>query len=136
MHSACGSALTAALNVDGLNLIQSQPAKALNLNVPPSLLADGMMGLTMECPLLAQSGHRLVHRTCPLLGVKRTSACALQMSDPKPTWSSNLSFCLSISPRFPLVDFAGQQRPQARQFLNHEVEEGANARREFHVPVH
>ena len=27
-----------------------------------------------ECPLLALSGHRLVHCTCPLLGVKRTSA--------------------------------------------------------------
>jgi hypothetical protein len=25
-----------------------------------------------ECPLLAQSGHGLVHRTCPLSGVKRT----------------------------------------------------------------
>jgi hypothetical protein len=25
-----------------------------------------------ECPLLAQSRHGLVHRTCPLLGVKRT----------------------------------------------------------------
>ena len=28
---------------------------------------------TLECPLLAQSGHWLVHCTCPLLGVKRTS---------------------------------------------------------------
>ena len=54
MHSACGSALTAALNVDGLNLIQSQPAKVLSLNVPLSLLADGMIELTMECPLLCQ----------------------------------------------------------------------------------
>ena len=25
-----------------------------------------------SCPLLAQSGHRLVHRTCLLSGVKRT----------------------------------------------------------------
>ena len=25
-----------------------------------------------ECPLLAQSGHELVRRTCPLMGVKRT----------------------------------------------------------------
>jgi hypothetical protein len=39
-------------------------------------------------PLLALSGHRLVHCTCPLLGVKRTSTCALQMSafDPKRTY--------------------------------------------------
>ena len=38
-----------------------------------------------ECPLLALSGHELVHRTCPLLGVKRTSLFALHMSayDPK-----------------------------------------------------
>ena len=40
-----------------------------------------------RCPLLAQSGHGLVHRTCPLLGVKRTCRFALQMSayDPKRT---------------------------------------------------
>ena len=40
-----------------------------------------------ECPLLALSGHAELHCTCPLLGVKRTSACAMQMSafDPKRT---------------------------------------------------
>ena len=40
-----------------------------------------------RCPLLAQSGHPLLHCSCPLLGVKRTYACALQMSayDPKRT---------------------------------------------------
>jgi hypothetical protein len=45
MRNACGSALTPALNVDGLNLIQSQAAKALGLSVPPSLLvrADKMI---------------------------------------------------------------------------------------------
>jgi hypothetical protein len=26
---------------------------------------------TAQCPLLAQSGHRSLHRTCPLSGVKR-----------------------------------------------------------------
>jgi hypothetical protein len=38
-------------------------------------------------PLLAQSGHGLVHRICPLSGVKRTCRFALQMSayDPKRT---------------------------------------------------
>src|SRR5262249_19922792 len=38
-------------------------------------------------PLLAQSRHRLVHCTCPLLGVKRTWPIAAQMSasDPKRT---------------------------------------------------
>ena len=40
-----------------------------------------------RCPLLAQSGHPELHRTCPLLGVKRTWRFALQMSafDPKRT---------------------------------------------------
>ena len=40
-----------------------------------------------QCPLLALSGHGLVHCTCPLLGVKRTCRFALQMSayDPKRT---------------------------------------------------
>src|SRR5262245_30786787 len=39
-------------------------------------------------PLLAQSGHPQLHRTCPLSGVKRTCLFALQMSafDPKRTW--------------------------------------------------
>ena len=30
------------------------------------------------CPLLALSGHGLVHRTCPLLGAKRTSSLVVQ----------------------------------------------------------
>ena len=40
-----------------------------------------------QCPLLTQSRHRLLHRTCPLSGVKRTSAIAAHMSafDPKRT---------------------------------------------------
>ena len=38
-----------------------------------------------KCPLLAQSGHELVHCTCPLSGVKRTSLSHRKMSakDPK-----------------------------------------------------
>ena len=38
-------------------------------------------------PLLAQSGHPSLHRTCPLSGAKRTCLFALQMSayDPKRT---------------------------------------------------
>jgi len=47
-----------------------------------------------RCPLLAHSGHGLLHRTCPLLGVKRTCPFALHMSanDPKRTFgpTSNL----------------------------------------------
>jgi hypothetical protein len=38
-----------------------------------------------SCPLLAQSGHPSLHRTCPLSRVKRTSQLAARMSanDPK-----------------------------------------------------
>jgi hypothetical protein len=39
-------------------------------------VADGLPTgggqVTLVCPLLAQSGHPKLHRTCPLLGVKRT----------------------------------------------------------------
>ena len=39
-----------------------------------------------RCPLLAQSGHPWLHRTCPLLGVKRTCRGHHRMSaDPKRT---------------------------------------------------
>ena len=40
-----------------------------------------------ECPLLALSGHSCLHRTCPLLGAKRTCLFALHVSayDPKRT---------------------------------------------------
>src|SRR5262245_10512629 len=43
-----------------------------------------------KCPLLAQSRHGLVHRTCPLSGVKRTWRFVLRMSayDPKRTLRS------------------------------------------------
>jgi hypothetical protein len=44
----------------------------------------------VRCPLLAQSGHGPVHRTCPLLRVKRTSLPHRKMSafDPKRTSAS------------------------------------------------
>ena len=47
------------------------------------------MAYFFGCPLLAQSGHRPVHRTCPLLGVKRTWRFALHnvCFDPKRTWA-------------------------------------------------
>ena len=49
--------------------------------------------LRRRCPLLALSGHTELHRTCPLLGVKRTCRFALQMSayDPKRTSPSLLT---------------------------------------------
>ena len=49
------------------------------LNLPR--LADHGLA-SSECPLLAHSGHELVHRTCPLLGVKRTSRFAMPPFDP------------------------------------------------------
>jgi hypothetical protein len=50
--------------------------------------------LLTECPLLAQSGHRLVRCKCPLLGAKRTWRFALQMSafDPKRTSPDKCAF--------------------------------------------
>jgi hypothetical protein len=54
-------------------------------------------GCARVCPLLAQSGHRLVHCTCPLLGAKRTSAVAatpLGKKDSKPgrdIWATGAS---------------------------------------------
>ena len=43
---------------------------------------------------MAQSGHTELHRTCPLLGVKRTSPSALHMSafDPKRTSSGRIAW--------------------------------------------
>ena len=40
------------------------------------------------CPLLAQSGHLKLHRTCPLSGVKRTSRERAVMSAKDPKQSS------------------------------------------------
>ena len=56
-------------------VINLTTAKALGLDDPAALLAARRRGDRIRlrrCPLLAQSGHRLVHRTCPLSGVKRT----------------------------------------------------------------
>src|SRR5262245_46466983 len=46
----------------------------------PTRLSNKTVLLRCMSPLLAQSGHALVHRTCLLLGVKRTWAGAVQMS--------------------------------------------------------
>ena len=59
-----------------------------------------------ECLLLALSGHRLVHRKCPLSGVKQTCLFALHMSafDPSGhavrTWYSTRRSELSASGSF------------------------------------
>ena len=56
-----------------------------------------MPAIPAQCPLLAQSGHAELHRTCPLLGVKRTSRFALQMSafDPKRTCAAHKEISLT-----------------------------------------
>src|SRR5262245_57458917 len=66
-----------------------------------------------RCPLLAQSGHSKLHRTCPLSGVKRTSVSALQMSafDPKRTCAARKNrgdFCpLLVASPYLVTDFLG-----------------------------
>src|SRR5262245_28390299 len=55
--------------------------KALGIGVPPVLIARWRSDrIKCGCPLLAQSGHALVHRKCPLMGVKRTSRLHCEMS--------------------------------------------------------
>ena len=49
----------------------SPDAPMSGLDVADGLPTGGAQ-VTLVCPLLAQSGHPSLHRTCPLLGVKRT----------------------------------------------------------------
>ena len=72
--------------LDHLRLLARQARKAREVNFGET--AREAVFLFRRCPLLAQSGHAELHRTCPLLGAKRTSLVALHMSayDPKRTW--------------------------------------------------
>ena len=71
-----------------------------------------------KCPLLAQSGHAELHRTCPLSGVKRTWTCAPHMSafDPKRTLLASSS--TPSGRRKPLIWFASPGSCEDRSGLS------------------
>ena len=64
-----------------------------------------------ECPLLAQSGHRLVHRTCPLLGVKRTCFGRHEMPAYDPVRTLRSWALLAMSARSKKWSFLIRQSP-------------------------
>jgi hypothetical protein len=71
---------------------------------PPQLAASLFWSaLQRRCPLLALSGHQLVHCTCPLLGVKRTWGlhCGMSASDPKGTSPTKLIGAMMPSSKYP-----------------------------------
>ena len=76
-------------------------------------------GSWSRCPLLAQSGHRLVHCTCPLSGVKRTCRVALHMSafDPKRTLVTSYSASKSASFKWTWRRFVGGGYVRRRDFI-------------------
>ena len=63
------------------------PAVILAFRAPTASAKAAQVIEQAQCPLLALSGHALVHCKCPLSGVKRTCLLALHMSayDPKRT---------------------------------------------------
>src|SRR5262245_31397500 len=70
----------ATVSLSGIHGSDRTQARELSATegCPAFLVGDG--NLQEKCPLLAQSGHSLVHCTCPLSGVKRTWLFALHMS--------------------------------------------------------
>jgi hypothetical protein len=77
MHTACGSALTPALNVDGLNLTQSRAAKALGLSVPPSLLDFLLMQFRIFC--LGNKKRHELWQASGLECVRAPNACTIRV---------------------------------------------------------
>jgi hypothetical protein len=54
-------------------------------------LLRNLQNVASGCPLMTQSGHPKLQRTCPLSGVKRTWRFAAQMSAFDPKRTSELS---------------------------------------------
>ena len=55
----------------GLPILMARNPEIRDMLTMPLYLAASFMpffGLPAQCPLMAQSGHRPVHCTCPLLG--------------------------------------------------------------------
>jgi hypothetical protein len=75
------------------------------------------------CPILAQSGHPKLHRTCPLSGVMRTWPFAVRMSayDPKRT--------LFRHPRCAILSVGGANR--AHLLVMSPKDEGGNDEKRF-----
>src|SRR5262245_48159989 len=78
-------------------------------------------------PLLAQSGHPWLHRTCPLSGVKQTCCFAVHMSafDPKRTsvLGPTRRFCCANQPsrsnlKLPVTGYATRVRVVSYSFVS------------------
>src|SRR5215469_14432885 len=69
----------------------------LRLRLSPGFIAnaDEVIERTAQCPLLAQSGHRMTEFQCSLLGVKRTSLrhASMSASDSKRTPDDRADHC-------------------------------------------
>ena len=71
--------------------------------VQANFIGTGARGQLSQCPLLALSGHGSMHRTCPLMGVKRTWAGAVQMSAFDPKRTSTIGAFQRVGDGTPLV---------------------------------
>ena len=74
----------------------------LNL-VANAIDAMSYAATSWRCPLLAQSGHPWLHRTCPLLGVKRTWQLAAGTLPSEPPQTATPERNESVRLAFPLL---------------------------------